>query len=91
MSKIRRASALVPTPKSWVRTTLSSLGLAGGAQGRAHEMTPYWTHALLDYFTGLLGYPSEMMGIRVIDRMHKDIRVRALRKKAREAGKGKQE
>ncbi|TYJ53014.1 long-chain 3-oxoacyl-CoA reductase [Cryptococcus floricola] len=84
MSKIRRASALVPTARDFVRAALGSIGRPGGAQGRPHERTPYWTHALLDYAAGFAGYVSEIVAIRVILSMHKDIRKRALRKAARE-------
>jgi len=54
-------------------------------------MTPYWSHAAQDYFTGLFGYFSEMMGINVVHSMQRATRQRALRKKAKEAGKGKVE
>ena len=84
MSKIRRTSLLVPSPYAWVRSALTSIGLPRGAQGRAHEMTPFWTHAIIDYVVGFFGYPSEYAAMRVIDNMHVDIRKRALRKKARE-------
>ncbi|KAK8864710.1 long-chain 3-oxoacyl-CoA reductase [Kwoniella newhampshirensis] len=83
MSKIRKSSALVPTPASFVRSVLTSIGLPRGAQGRPHERTPFWTHAILDYLVGFAGYVSEMAGIKVITSMHKDIRKRALRKAAR--------
>ncbi|WVQ77875.1 long-chain 3-oxoacyl-CoA reductase [Cryptococcus sp. DSM 104548] len=87
MSKIRRSSALVPTAKDFVKSALGSIGRPGGAQGRPHERTPYWTHALLDYAAGFAGYVSEIVAIKVILSMHKDIRKRALRKAARESKK----
>ncbi|WRT66696.1 long-chain 3-oxoacyl-CoA reductase [Kwoniella shivajii] len=90
MSKIRRSSALVPTPANFVRSVLSSFGLPRGAQGRPYERTPFWTHAFLDYVVGFAGYLSEVTGIKVINSMHKDIRKRALRKAEREKG-GKKE
>ncbi|WWC69870.1 long-chain 3-oxoacyl-CoA reductase [Kwoniella pini CBS 10737] len=90
MSKIRRSSALVPTPASFVKSTLSSIGQPRGAQGRPYERTPFWSHALLDYAVGFAGYISEISGIKVIDSMHKDIRKRAL-KKAERAKAGKKE
>ena len=51
MSKIRRASALIPTPKAFVRSVLSKLTLPCGAlwTKRPGVATPYWSHALLDY------------------------------------------
>ncbi|TXT13106.1 hypothetical protein VHUM_01507 [Vanrija humicola] len=92
MSKIRKASITVPTAQAFVASTLGSIGLARGAQGRPYDSTPYPSHALLDYVVGLFGGVSEAIGVGVILSMHKDIRKRALRKKAREAEKvGKQE
>ncbi|WVQ80118.1 long-chain 3-oxoacyl-CoA reductase [Cryptococcus sp. DSM 104549] len=87
MSKIRKPSPFVPTPKDFVRSTLSSIGVARGAQGRPHERTPYWTHAITDYVVGFAGSVSEKIGIKVILGMHQDIRKRALRKAARAGNK----
>ncbi|KAJ9122805.1 hypothetical protein QFC24_004236 [Naganishia onofrii] len=84
MSKIRRSSALVPTPDAYVRATLSSIGLARGAQGRAYESTPFWTHALMDY---IVGFVPESIAIWYNLRLHKDIRRRALKKLEREKAK----
>ena len=52
MSKIRRASALIPTPKAFVRSVLSKIAQPCGAlwTKRPGVVTPYWSHALLDYF-----------------------------------------
>ncbi|RXK37719.1 hypothetical protein M231_04968 [Tremella mesenterica] len=83
MSKIRKSSLTVPTARKFVRSTLSSLGLPGGAQGRASTMTPYWAHAIMDYATGIFGYSSEMAAMHVSHWMHRDIRRRALAKRAR--------
>lgn len=85
MSKIRKPSLTVPTARDFVKSTLGSLGLQRGAQGRPYDATPYPSHALLDYVVGLFGGVSEQLGVSVILGMHKDIRARALRKKAREA------
>ena len=51
MSKIRRSSALIPTPKAFVRSVLSKLTLPCGAlwTKRPGVVTPYWSHGLLDY------------------------------------------
>ncbi|WVR06752.1 long-chain 3-oxoacyl-CoA reductase [Kwoniella sp. DSM 27419] len=87
MSKIRKASPFVPYPSSFVHSVLTSIGLPRGAQGRPHERTPFWSHALLDYVVGFAGYVSEMAGIKVILSMHKDIRKRALKKAQREGKK----
>ena len=83
MSKIRRSSVMVPTAADFARSTLSSIGLSRGAQGRPNESTPFWTHALIDYVVGYFGYFSELAAIRFVNHMHIDIRKRALRKKAR--------
>jgi 17beta-estradiol 17-dehydrogenase / very-long-chain 3-oxoacyl-CoA reductase len=91
MSKIRKSSLLVPTAKAFVATTLASIGVQRGAQGRIHEATPFWAHAVVDYVVGVFGGVSEVAAIKVVLGMHKDIRKRALRKRAREAGKGKSE
>ncbi|KAI9639145.1 putative 3-ketoacyl-CoA reductase [Dioszegia hungarica] len=88
MSKIRRASLLVPSAPAFVSSTLGSIGQSRGAQGRAYECTPYPTHALVDYGVGLLGWVSELGAMKVVKGMHVDIRKRALRKREREA-KGK--
>ena len=91
MSKIRKTSLFVPSASTFVASTLASISLPRGAQGRPHEMTPFWSHAVVDYAVGTFGYLSEMAGIRVLNYMHRDIRKRALRKKARETSKGKTE
>lgn len=58
MSKIRKSSVMVPTPKQYVRAVLAKIGLPCGAlfTGRPFVSTPYWSHALLDYF--LVSCPS---------------------------------
>ncbi|GHJ86470.1 hypothetical protein NliqN6_2872 [Naganishia liquefaciens] len=84
MSKIRQSSPLVPTPDAYVRSVLSSIGLNRGAQGRAYESTPFWTHALMDY---VVGFIPESIAIWYNLRLHKDIRQRALRKQQREKAK----
>lgn len=83
MSKIRKSSITVPTAKDFVKSTLGSIGLQRGAQGRRYDSTPYPSHAIMDYVVGLFGGFSEGLGVGVILGMHKDIRKRALRRKAR--------
>jgi len=85
LSKIRKASALIPTPTPYVRSVLSKIGLACGASysGRPNTSTPYWSHALLDFAITLIGMPS--IFISYSHRLHIDIRRRALRKAEREA------
>ncbi|KAI0743358.1 3-ketoacyl-CoA reductase [Daedaleopsis nitida] len=85
MSKIRRASALIPTPKAFVRSVLSKLTLPCGAlwTKRPGVATPYWSHALLDYIMNVAGW--HMQYARFTHALHKDIRRRAIRKMEREA------
>ena len=87
MSKIRRSSLLVPTPKQFVRATLGSIGRSGGAQGIAFTSTPYWSHGLMHWFlSSFVGERSHFLVKKNKD-MHVDIRKRALRKAEREAKK----
>lgn len=87
MSKIRKSSALVPTPKQFVHATLSKLGRSGGAQGVAFTSTPYWSHGLMQWFLSrFIGERSHLV-VKVNRGMHEDIRKRALRKAERDAKK----
>jgi len=83
MSKIRKPSALVPLPNTYVRAVLSRIGVPCGAFGSPYYTTPYWAHSMVDFVLRQVG----QMGIymMVIHGMHKDLRARALRKLAREA------
>ncbi|KAI0790848.1 3-ketoacyl-CoA reductase [Abortiporus biennis] len=87
LSKIRKPSAMVPTPKVYVRSVLNKIGLPCGAlfTGRPFVVTPFWSHALLDYFMNVIGWKSYYG--RWTHNLHKDIRRRALRKAEREAKK----
>lgn len=91
MSKIRRASVLVPTPRAFVRSVLGKVGRSGGAQGAGWASTPYWSHGLMQW--GLERVVG-VRGKRVVDwnrGMHERIRGRALRKREREEGEGRKE
>jgi 17beta-estradiol 17-dehydrogenase / very-long-chain 3-oxoacyl-CoA reductase len=84
MSKIRRASATIPTPKAFVRAVLSKIGRSGGAQGFAYTSTPFWSHAVMQW---ALGTFTGFMGLLVVGQnksMHEAIRKRALKKQERE-------
>ncbi|KIK09300.1 hypothetical protein K443DRAFT_453266 [Laccaria amethystina LaAM-08-1] len=85
LSKIRKASALIPKPDAYVRSVLSKIGLPCGASysGRPNTSTPFWSHALLDYGMTLIGLRSVF--ISYTHGLHKDIRRRALRKMERDA------
>jgi len=84
MSKIRRASALVPTPKQFVKATLSKIGRNGGAQGIAYTSTPYWAHGLMHWgLTSVIGTTNSVV-VHQNKVMHEAIRKRALKKAERE-------
>jgi len=87
MSNIRRTSALVPTPASYVRACLSKIGFSGGAAltDRPGTLTAFWSHAVIDYAIHVIGWRSRF--IAYTHSLHKDIRRRALRKLEREAKK----
>ncbi|KAG1824931.1 uncharacterized protein BJ212DRAFT_1323349 [Suillus subaureus] len=87
MSKIRRTSALIPSPTSYVRTCLSKIGFSCGAAftGRPGTVTAFWSHALLDYAMHVVGWKTRL--IAYTHSLHKDIRRRALKKRERDAKK----
>jgi hypothetical protein len=87
MSKIRRSSALIPTPAAYVKACLARVGHSGGAAftGRPAAATLFPTHAIIDYLLGVLSWKTAV--IRYTHNLHKDIRRRALRKAEREAKK----
>jgi 17beta-estradiol 17-dehydrogenase / very-long-chain 3-oxoacyl-CoA reductase len=87
MSKIRRPSLMVPTPRAFVAATLAKVGRSGGAQGVAYTSTPWWSHGLFLWvastFAGTMGYFTLARNLK----MHQAIRKRALTKAEREAKK----
>lgn len=78
MSKIRRASILVPTPKTFVRAALR----LRGSTGMRSAFTPYWAHAFVAFAMEHL----ELKGLwtRIALKQNTAIRARALKKQARE-------
>lgn len=87
MSKIRRASATIPSPRAFVRAALSKIGRSGGAQGIAYTSTPFWAHGIMHW--ALLVITGTMNGIVLSQNkaMHETIRKRALRKADRDGKK----
>ena len=81
MSKIRRSSMMVPTPKQYVRSALSSIGKAGGAIGRAHTQTPWFAHAVADWAISYI-VPQKLM-LSQSRSMQVQVKKRADRKKAK--------
>lgn len=87
MSKIRRTSATTPNPRQFVKSALGKIGRSGGAQGRAFTSTPYWSHALMQWW---LENTVGIFGNMVVDqnkKLHESIRNRALKKAERDAKK----
>ncbi|KAF2484831.1 hypothetical protein BDY17DRAFT_321730 [Neohortaea acidophila] len=87
MSKIRRASWLVPTPRQFVKAALGKIGRSGGAQGILGTCTPYWAHGIMHW--AIASFAGTMNGvvIGINKRMHEDIRRRALKKAERDGKK----
>lgn len=78
MSKVRRASLLIPTPRTFVRAALR----LRGSTGTRSAFTPYWAHALVDFALEHL----ELRGLwsRLALKENTSVRARALKKQARE-------
>lgn len=87
MSKIRRSSATVPTPKQFVRAALSKIGRSGGAQGVVATSTPYWAHGIMHWAIATFAGTMNGLVLGVNKSMHAGIRKRALRKAERDAKK----
>ncbi|GAA5852455.1 hypothetical protein JCM5353_007370 [Sporobolomyces roseus] len=85
LSKIRRSSWMIPTPKTYVRSVLSKIGVNGGAVGQPHISTPYHGHAPVQWVVDHLF--SNSFWLNYNRKLHVDIRRRAIRKRERDAGK----
>lgn len=73
MSKIKKPSISIPTPKAFVRATLS--GIKGGP-----VITPHWVHSLMAKALELVGRENQFV-VEGNKSMHMQIRGRALRKR----------
>ncbi|GJN91729.1 hypothetical protein Rhopal_004752-T1 [Rhodotorula paludigena] len=85
LSKIRKSSWMIPTPKTYVRSVLSHIGVRGGAVGQPHISTPYHGHAPVQWVVDHLF--SHRFWLNYNRKLHLDIRRRAIRKREREAAK----
>lgn len=83
MSKMRKASAMVPSPKTYVRAVLSRIGRSSGALGRPFQLTPVPAHAWVDWVTSHL-VPGGLLLRKAYD-ISLDTRRRAIRKAERAA------
>lgn len=87
MSKIRRSSLMIPNPQQFVKSTLKSVGRRCGSQDRYATMTPYWAHAMYQFvITETFGVYSKIVN-SINYTFHKSIRIRALKKAARQVKK----
>lgn len=85
MSKIRRPSMAIPTPRAFVNATLRKIGVKGTAAGMEGTITPYWSHGLMHWgVQEVLGIWNPVVLYRNLA-MHVSIRKRALKKREREA------
>ncbi|KAG9238936.1 hypothetical protein BJ875DRAFT_274490 [Amylocarpus encephaloides] len=87
MSKVRRASSMVPSPRAFVKTTLAKIGRSGGAQNFSYTSTPFWSHALMQWWVENTVGIGGTIGLGVNKSMHESIRKRALKKAERESKK----
>jgi len=87
MSKVRKTSMMIPNPRNFVKAVLGKVGRSGGAQKVAFTSTPFWGHALMEWWLeNTLGLGGQFV-IGQNRKMHEDIRKRALRKAERDAKK----
>ncbi|KAF2455089.1 hypothetical protein BDY21DRAFT_351160 [Lineolata rhizophorae] len=86
MSKVRRASVAIPTPKQLVRSTLSHVGRSGGAGsfGGGAVGTPYWAHAVGEWAIRNITGVDRPWFLRWNMGVHENIRKSALRKAERQ-------
>lgn len=87
MSKVRRASASIPTPRAFVRSVLSKIGRSGGSSTYAYSSSPYWSHGIMAWFLTSVTGPMNRFVLSQNKSMHESIRKRALRKAERESQK----
>ena len=87
MSKLRKPSLLAPLPSNYVSSVLRHIGQPCGAafSDRPGTSTPYWSHSIVDYMMGLVGWKALFIGYT--HGLHKSIRKRALRKMEKHAKK----
>jgi 17beta-estradiol 17-dehydrogenase / very-long-chain 3-oxoacyl-CoA reductase len=87
MSKIRKTSMAIPNPRNFVKAVLSKVGRSGGAQTMAYTSTPFWAHAIMQWWIeNTFGFGSYFV-IGQNRTMHESIRKRALKKAERDSKK----
>ncbi|RPB17636.1 NAD(P)-binding protein [Morchella conica CCBAS932] len=88
MSKVRKPSMMIPTPKGFVKACLGKIGVKGTAAGMEGTITPYWAHGLMHWGVTALGIFNGTVLMKNLG-MNVSIRKRALKKREREAAQGK--
>ncbi|KAK0715277.1 hypothetical protein B0H67DRAFT_537617 [Lasiosphaeris hirsuta] len=86
MSKVRRTSLLIPSPKQFVRAALGKIGLSGSEQF-PYTYTPWWSHMVFKWIVENTIGATSGLTVWYNKKMHVDIRTRALKKAARDAKK----
>lgn len=87
MSKIRKTSFAIPSPRNFVKTVLSKIGRSGGAQNMAYTSSPFPAHGLMQWWLeNTVGLGTSFV-VKQNKNMHESIRVRALKKAERNAKK----
>ncbi|KAI5306204.1 hypothetical protein KEM56_001872 [Ascosphaera pollenicola] len=86
MSKIRRSSWNIPTPRNFVKSVLSKIGRGSGSK-YAHTSAPFWAHGLMVWIVSETVGVMSRFALSQNKKMHENIRMRALRKAEREAAK----
>jgi 17beta-estradiol 17-dehydrogenase / very-long-chain 3-oxoacyl-CoA reductase len=81
MSKIRRPSWMTPTARTFVQAVLDKVGVQGGAARPFHSLA-YAGHAFASWLIERFG--SHRLQLKINLDMHRHIRARALKKRARE-------
>ncbi|RJE27030.1 hypothetical protein PHISCL_00615 [Aspergillus sclerotialis] len=87
MSKVRRTTAMIPDPRSFVKSVLAKIGRNGGSPSYAYSSSPYWSHGIMAWFLTCITGPMNKLVLGRNRAMHESIRTRALRKAEREKGK----
>lgn len=83
MSKIRRPTLTVPTPKVWVKAALSKIGRNGGSPHYVYSSSPYFSHGLMAWFLTCVTGVFNKTVLSINHDMQVSIRKRALRKMER--------
>lgn len=90
MSKVRRSSSSIPSPKAFVSSVLGSVCRRSGAQERYATSTPYWAHAIMHFAIETTVGVYSRIANKVNLSIHKSIRQRALKKAARVSAEKKE-